>query len=457
MAGFVTRRATGQQGSACVAARCVTLQGMKVTLQFFFSCLVVLVFVAAPSLAVARHCGESRPCQCGDVVTDDYTMTANLGPCEKRGLAVASGVTLDCGKQTIRGSGERSEDFGIALQKNATGATIRNCIVTGFQRGIRLKDVKKNKILFNTVHKNGNFSSQVGYGIDVAGAQENIFKGNFVHHNADEGIHVGTGSHGNTFLNNRVEDNGRENFYFLSADKGMLRENSTRGGGSSSVFIKHSAFLHLEKNTFHDKPVILRGNAHDNVLIDNEVLNAGVRFQPYEEQGSWTYPSKNLVSGGKISGASECLSFASAAENMVKDVALSECGRALVLKADVGPTENTIIGIPFTPKAALLDEKSILHVGWRLEILVKEKSGTPVVGANVRGVDAKRQAVFEAVTDTTGAIPPQDIIEQTRRGDTGVTHMPLLVRVSVGKNTVSQEVNVTKHTAVTITFPENSR
>lgn len=424
---------------------------------FFYSWLMALFFVAAPSSAVARPCGGSRPCQCGDVVTADSTLTANLGPCEKRGLAVASGVTLDCGKHTIRGTGERSEDFGIVLQKNATGATIRNCVVTGFQRGIRLKDVKKNKILFNTVHKNGNFSSQVGYGIDVAGARENLFKGNFVHHNADEGIHVGTGSHGNTFLNNRVEDNGRENFYFLFADKGVLRENSTRGGGAASVFIKHSAFLHLEKNTFHDKPVILRGNAHDNVLIDNEVLNAGIRFQPYEEQGSWTYPSKNLVSGGKISGASECLSFTSASENTVKDVALSQCGQAVVSKADVGPAENTIIGIPFTPKTALLNEKSVLHVGWRLEILVKEKSGVPVVGANVQGVDAKQQAVFEAVTDATGAIPSQDIIEQTRRGDTSVIHMPLLVRVSVGKKTVSQEVNVTKHAAVTITFPKSSR
>ncbi len=429
---------------------------MKAIVPFFFSC-VLIVSVLAPSSAFARHCGGSRSCQCGDVVVSDYTLPGNLGPCEKRGLVVASGVTLDCDKHTIRGRGERSDDFGLALQKNATGATIRNCTVTGFQRGIRLKEVRKNKILFNTVHTNGNAASGVGYGIDVARAQDNLFKGNFVHHNADEGIHVGTGSHGNTFLNNRIEDNGRENFYFLFADRGVLRENSMRGGGSASLFIKHSAFMQIEKNTFQDEPVILRGNSHDNVLVDNEILNAGLRFQPYEERGAWTYPSKNRVSGGKIRGASECLSFASTSENTVQDVTLAECGKLIVSKADLGPAENTIVGIPFTPKAALLDEKSVLHVGWRLEIAVKDKSGIPVVGADVRGVDAKQRAVFAVVTDATGATPPQNVIEQTRRGDTSVSSLPLTVVVSLGKKTVSRAVNVTKHTSVTITFPGSSR
>jgi parallel beta-helix repeat protein len=329
--------------------------------------------------------------------------------------------------------------------------------VTGFQRGIRLKEVRKNKIVFNIVHTNGNAASQVGYGIDVAGAQENLFKGNFVHHNADEGIHVGTGSHGNTFLNNRIEDNGRENVYFLFADRGVLRENSTRGGSSASLFIKHSAFMQIEKNTFHDEPVILRGNSHNNVLVDNEVLNAGIRLQPYEEQGTWTYPSKNRVSGGKIHRASECLSFASASENTVQDVVLTECGKLLVSKADLGPAENTLVGIPFTPKDALLDEKSVLHVGWRLAIAVKDKSGIPVAEAQVRGVDAQQRTIFEAVTDATGAIPPQNIIEQTRRGETSTSSLPLTVVVSLGKKTVSQKVNVTRPTSFTITFSGSSR
>ena len=50
----------------------------------------LLWLVAMPEAARAAVCGGAVVCQCGDTVTSDYTMTADLGPCPR----LASGDTV---------------------------------------------------------------------------------------------------------------------------------------------------------------------------------------------------------------------------------------------------------------------------------------------------------------------------------------------------------------------------
>lgn len=422
---------------------------------FFFISSVFLFLFWQSSLVFARHCGKSRPCQCGDVVISDYTLSSDLGPCEKRGLTVRSGVTLDCAGHAIHGSGKNSKDFGIALQTGTSGATVKNCHISGFLRGIRLRQANKNKISHNTVYHNGDVSTRVGYGIDLAGSQDNVFQDNYVHHNADEGIHVGTGSHGNIFINNRVEDNGRENFYFLRSDRAVLRKNSTRGGGTDSVFIKHSSFLRLEDNVFRDKPVTFRGDAHDNVLMDNELMNTGVRFQAYEENGVRTHPRKNLVSGGKIINAKECVNFGNASNNIVKDVQFIDCGRSVTARANGGSAENSLINIPILSKTLALDEAAIVHVGWQLSISVQDSKGNPVAGAKVQGIDAQKKILFAIETTVSGVTPPQEVIEYSLQGSTKIERTPIQLQVSFGQRTASLEMRDSKNSIITITLPDS--
>jgi parallel beta-helix repeat protein len=162
---------------------------------------IVLVGCSWPPISAADEYGGSIPCQCGDKVKSDYHMTTNLGPCAAHGLYVASDVTLDCRNHVVRGPGGRGEHFGIYLAKGTTRATVKNCEVTGFIRGIRLQGAHHNRLIDNQVHHNGDSSGHTGYGIDVAAASTaNVLQGNRVHDNADEGIHVGAGSDQNTLL-----------------------------------------------------------------------------------------------------------------------------------------------------------------------------------------------------------------------------------------------------------------
>jgi parallel beta-helix repeat protein len=426
---------------------------MRYTLIFLPLCGLWLTQGILPALAVARHCGGDQPCQCGDVVDKNYTLPADLGPCPARGLAVVSGITLDCAGRAIRGSGEQPSEFGIVLSRGVSNATVKNCEVSGFLRGIRLQGANKNRILHNVTHHNGNFTTHVGYGIDVAGAQENLFQGNHIHHNADEGIHIGTSSHGNQLIDNRVEDNERENVYFLRADRGILRNNVTRGGGANSVFIKHSSFLRLENNTFHDRPVMLRGDAHDNVLVDNEFVETGIVVQAYEEQGTIFRPTRNEFVGGVIANAKECIKFANTSGNIIRNVTLKNCNRSVVAKAENGNVENTFVNVTLPPETIALDATSVVHVRRRFDLIVQDDKGAPVAGARVQGVDARKNSVFDALTGSDGKIPAQELLLYSLTGSTKTSYTPYRLQVSSGQKTVTRDLDASEDAAITITLP----
>ena len=74
---------------------------------FFLLALFVVpaALFSAPHLALAGTCGGSTPCNCGDTVTSDYTLSDNL-TCSlgANGLIVGSGVVLNGAGHSITGS-----------------------------------------------------------------------------------------------------------------------------------------------------------------------------------------------------------------------------------------------------------------------------------------------------------------------------------------------------------------
>jgi parallel beta-helix repeat protein len=150
-----------------------------------------MVLVGVTRVASAATCGGAIPCQCGDTVASDYILSADIGPCPGDGLLPQSNVLLDCQGFTVRGSGDGAPTYGIYL-RGVAGVTVQNCVVTGFERGIRLRDTSNSLVRDSRAWGNG--VAGVGYGFDLAsGALGNVIQGNLVIENADEGIHLGTG------------------------------------------------------------------------------------------------------------------------------------------------------------------------------------------------------------------------------------------------------------------------
>ncbi len=295
----------------------------------------LLVILTAVSLRAAE-CGGAIPCGCGDTVTSDYVMPADLGPCSTHGLFLADGATLDGNGHLILGPEDGSELYGVYL-RGTTGGTVRNVMVTGFRHGMRLRDAHDNQLLDNETFQNGNFGTHVGYGFDVAkGSSNNTWRGNLIYDNADEGIHFGTGSLDNTFSENSVYDNLRENIYVLASDNNTFTDNIT-WGGQNSIFVKDSSFNLFEGNTFQDATAVVRADSHDNLLADNDFVGTGIHFQVYTKQTPLRHPHDNTMIGGTISGASRCVRFSSSWANVIIGTILTDCGTAIYSRGDKAP------------------------------------------------------------------------------------------------------------------------
>jgi parallel beta-helix repeat protein len=394
-----------------------------------FAVLLILFVTTRP--LEASSCGGAKPCKCGDQVTSNYALSADLGPCSGHGLVVKSNVVLDCRGFQITGLGGASEQYGISLSgkpgAEISGATVKGCRVSRFHRGIRLRAASSSLISGNTASDNGDQDKHVGYGIDVSGASHNnILENNRVHGNADEGIHIGTGSHKNRFTGNTSADNYRENLYLLSADGNVFVRNTWGPGGVNSLYLKDSSGNLFDDNTFRGHTARIVGDARDNQFINNTFTGAALHFQPYK--GTTRSPSNNRVTGGAITDTPECIRFTSSRGNVVDGTDLGACQTAVRSESPSGASDNTLVGAPSA--AVTLDEGSTLNRGRRVSVHVKDAAGAPVAGAKVEGRDASGASMWTSETDASGATPPQVFLTESRVGTRAVPRPPFTLVVN---------------------------
>jgi len=391
--------------------------------------LVRVAVLGGAGVASAGSCGGSVVCQCGDAVAADYTMTHDLGPCPGHGLVVRSNVTLDCGDFRLVGLGNGSEQYGVYLNGD-TGAEVRGarvlrCDVSRFLRGVRLRSAEGNSVLDNRLHDNGDVTRHVGYGIDLsAGAKDNLLRGNVITSNGDEGVHFGSGSGDNDFLDNEVFENYREQIYLLASHGNRLIGNTSYGSGSNSLYLKDSDDNHLENNTFRDRTARVTGDAKGNAFVNNSFVGATLQFRVYEASPN-RIPANNSVIGGSMTGGATCLRFTSSSGNVVSDVLLNGCGTQILSEGTPDhPSSNAIVGMTLTPSKVSVDADSTLSVGWWLDATVESSGGAPVAGARIRALDLLGGTVFDLVTDANGDVPNQVLLQYVRTGSVTIPRTP---------------------------------
>jgi parallel beta-helix repeat protein len=312
-----------------------------------FACLVAgLLGTIAGGVrpALAANCGGAAACQCGDTVQSDTTLSADLGPCPSVGLHVASGVTLDCDGHAIVGTGVSNMFYGVNMD-GAIGATVRNCRVTGFRRGIRIRGGSANVVSGNESHDNN-------YGVDLAGATgagittDNLIENNLIRDSFDEGIHVGTGTQSTELRGNTFLANAYENVYLLQANGCTIADNLVEQAGAASFYVKHSSDNTFERNTVRDKSVQIRGDSTGNLFEANILDGVGFSFQAFFEDslpGGWTFPHDNTVRSGYVVDAEACFRFTGSYDNLVELPVITAC--TPVLSSELGgqqPTGNQV-------------------------------------------------------------------------------------------------------------------
>lgn len=415
------------------------------------SLFLFLSFFFVPDL-YAADCGGVVICECGDRVTQDYTLAADLGPClSTHGLLIGSGVILDGNGHRLLGPGGTSEVYGVYLSATM-GAVVKNLVVSGFLRGIRLSNAQGNQILNNETVQNGNFTTHVGYGIDMAsGAKNNLLQGNLIHNNADEGIHFGSGSGENVFVNNAVYDNYLENIYFISSDNNTVLNNRTRLG-QTSVYLKDSTGNVLQDNIFQDRIVHIRGDSYHNEFINNTLVNTGFHFQVYTSDTPFRYPHDNTVRGGAITfPGGTCFRFSSSWDNLVIGTVLNGCSTDLRLNSDAALSRNTILGVAFSPTKVQLEGSSVLAVGWRLNVQVRDVDDNSLKDVRIKVSDAAGRALFDGSTDPDGNIVPQDVIAYLKTNTAQTAFTPLTIEAQkAGFQSITRQITLAGDLAVTM-------
>jgi parallel beta-helix repeat protein len=307
--------------------------------------LVIAAIIAGMTASVASeaaNCGGTVACACGDTVTRSTTLDRDLGVCTGIGLRVLKNVVLDCAGHTITGSDRPGAWYGIHLDR-ATGAEVRNCRVTKFRRGIRLRAGSANVLAGNELFGNR-------YGIDVAGAsRNNRLLDNWVHDNRDEGVHLGTGADGNEIAGNEISYSKRENLYLLSSDGNTIRENVLHHSGHAALYLKHGTGNRVVGNEVRDRPIQVRGDSVANVFETNELKGDGYIFEAYRDAGgTWTHPHSNEVYGGRVRKTDWCFRFLGAYDNHATGVVSDGRCTPMVNEARGGveATGNTVEVIP---------------------------------------------------------------------------------------------------------------
>ncbi len=148
--------------------------------------------------------------QCGQVITRETTLHADIGPCYNDGVEIgANQIKLNLGGHRIFGFPGPSDgnSVGVNLQ-DRTGVTVKNGTVSGFDAGVVINRGGSNIVTNLTLKDNRGpdapFDSQYGDGIFIDSSPSNHIARNTITHN---GIFDGIGIYGPLSNGNIVKKN----------------------------------------------------------------------------------------------------------------------------------------------------------------------------------------------------------------------------------------------------------
>jgi hypothetical protein len=290
-----------------------------------------LWLVLTPSASEAKNCGGTVPCACGDTVTANYTLTADLGPCPGNGLTITGTTqrTVDLQSFSIIGDGV-GDDCGICITGNnhivRTTLSRASGQVTGFGQNVRIRG--NANLVEKLLLDDGN---QYGLALD---GDNNTIKLNDIRSNGDEGLHCSPGSTGNTIRQNLMADNAAEQLYLLGCDNNTVVLNTFRGG-TTGAYVKHSDGNRFGgpslKNIHESSASQVVGDSVGNTFGDT--FRRLMRVQP---NGGFTPHTTTFDGSTFTNSAGTCFRNDQATGTVLRNGSMTNCGTDIVCNGVVG-------------------------------------------------------------------------------------------------------------------------
>jgi parallel beta-helix repeat protein len=261
---------------------------------------------------------------CGWTVQAEVVLDRDLVDCPRHGVRLAPFSVLDCAGHEIRGQGPATSGYGIRID-GVEQAEVRNCRISGFSRGVRIRGGRDNRVIGNQIEGNG-------YGIEIAGATDggrsegHRLSRNRIHGSLRDGIHLGAGTMQTTIEDNVVSGSREEGLAIEGCRGCIVTGNTIEKSGSAAIDLKDASTGQYARNLVSGSLVKVRGSSWKNVFEDNELVESGYVFSATKPDGGvLEFPSENRVVGGKVVDSKVCFRFRGARDNAVRDVEVSGC------------------------------------------------------------------------------------------------------------------------------------
>jgi nitrous oxidase accessory protein NosD len=246
--------------------------------------LVILVFAFSCYLALGAGQASASHVSCGDTITVDTTLDADLLDCPSNGILIgADGITLDLNGHTIDGDRELTEDcpegepcdLGV-LSDGHAGVTVRGGSVREFAVAAVVAGGESNRLLHLSLTES-TFSGALV--VDSPGAQ---FEHNTVVANGLNTDQAGVGvftSPDSRIARNEISDNGDIGVFGLDADDIVFDGNVLSGHPEAAFLIEGSRNVFSRNRLARNAEGITVGG-DENVITRNHVSDA-----PLSEEG----------------------------------------------------------------------------------------------------------------------------------------------------------------------------
>lgn len=199
---------------------------------------ISLVSAALSLTAFAAPLTMAASPSCDSTITSNTTLDSNMA-CAGSGITIGSNnVVLDCAGYSITGNGPYSSSNGVYLL-GVSGATVKNCTISGYNYGIHAYYADSNTLTGNTLSSNSN-------GIYMREGRGNTLSNNTLTSNST-GIHLFNTGNNSVTQNNIATFNQQVGMVFYGTFGNTVRANTITG--NNNIYSSGMAFQNSYSNT----------------------------------------------------------------------------------------------------------------------------------------------------------------------------------------------------------------
>jgi parallel beta-helix repeat protein len=265
---------------------------------------ICLLTFALASAAGGGALAQAAPLSCGDTITVDTTLEADLIDCRSNGIVIgADDITLDLNGHTISGDGklvrrcprQQPCDMGVFNDRH-DGVTVRNGSLRGFAVGVLVGGVRGNRLVGLSSSRNQSF----GYVIaDSSRTSIRDSSGNDNPRPDGDGLGVFM-SHDLRIVHNSFRRNGQIGIHIEDSTDNLIQGNEFVHNGDFGIFVQADGNQVRGNHCVRNGAGILVGPGSRNVIAGNRISGGGEGIAI--EEGRGNVIARNVVARTRRSG-----------------------------------------------------------------------------------------------------------------------------------------------------------